>query len=204
MSSPPWMMTRTSCRKAMQGGGTVLPPCTEEWQDIPGYEGKYQASSLGRIKSLKRMVRGRTPGGTPFLRSVPERILKPGAYCKAGHLSVVLGHGENGRPVHQLVALTFLGACPQGMEVLHINGDPTDNRVENLRYGTRTQNILDVYRQGGVWRKLSTTDVHSIRQMLDKGIRGSDVARAFNVSNSTISSIKRGSTFSWLPRNTTY
>ena len=182
----------------------MLPPCAEEWRDIPGYEGKYQASSLGRIKSLKRMVRGRTHGGTPFLRSVPERVLKPGVYCKAGHLSVVLGHGENGRPVHQLIALTFLGDCPQGMEVLHLNGNPTDNRVENLRYGTRTQNILDVYHQGGVWRKLSITDVQSIRRMLDEGIRGSDVARAFNVSDSTISSIKRGRTFSWLPRNNTY
>ena len=187
-----------------RGGGVTLPPFAEEWRDIPGYEGKYQASSLGRIKSLRRMVRGRTRVGTPFLRSVPEHILKPGVYCRAGHLSVVLGHGENGRPVHQLVALTFLGACPKGMEVLHINGDPTDNRIENLRYGTRTQNILDVYRQGGVWRKLSTTNVQYIRRMLDGGIRGRDIARAFGVSESTISSIKRGKTFAWLPENITY
>ena len=204
MNSPLWMMTRSSCCKAMQGGSTVLPPCAEEWRNIPGYEGKYQASSLGRIKSLRRMVRGRTPSGTPFLRSVPERILKPGVYCKAGHLSVVLGHGEKGRPVHQLVALTFLGKYPPGMEVLHVNGDPTDNRAENLRYGTRTQNILDMYYQGGIWRKLSTTDVQSIRRMLDEGIKGRDIAKKFSVSENTISSIKRGKTFSWLPKNTMY
>ena len=193
-----------SCPNRHRGGGHALPPFAEEWRDIPGYEGKYQASSLGRIKGLRRMVRGRTREGTTFLRNVPEHILKPGVYCKAGHLSVVLGHGENGRPVHQLVALTFLGDCPKGMEVLHINGDPTDNRVENLRYGTRTQNILDVYHQGGVWRKLSTTDVQSIRRMLDEGIRGRNIARAFGVSESTISSIKRGKTFAWLPENITY
>jgi hypothetical protein len=58
--------------------------------------------------------------------------------------------------------LTFVGAPPDGMEVLHNNGDPTDNRLENLRYGTRTENILDVYRQGKVWRKLSVDDVQAI------------------------------------------
>ncbi len=84
------------------------------------------------------------------------------------------------------------------MEVLHINGNPKDNRLENLRYGTRTENILDVYKQGGVWRKLSTDDVYAIRFGLLCGMKGIDLARTFGVSPSVISSIKVGRTFSWL------
>ncbi|OPX85419.1 MAG: NUMOD4 motif protein [Pelotomaculum sp. PtaB.Bin104] len=172
---------------------------SEIWKDIPGYEGRYQASSLGRVKSLERKVRSVNHyTGREFLRTVPERILRPGQYSKSGHLSVVLEHGGNGQPVHQLVIKTFKGNPPVEMEVLHINGDPTDNRIENLRYGTRTENILDVYRQGGRWRKLSIEDVESIRFSLYCGMRGVDLANEFGVSQTTISNIKYGRIYWWI------
>ncbi len=172
---------------------------TEIWKDIPGYEGRYKVSSLGRIKSLERKVRGVNHySGRDFLRTVPERILRPGQYCKSGHLSVVLEHGGNGQPVHQLVMKAFIGNPPDGMEVLHINGDPTDNRLKNLRYGTRTENILDTYRQRGRWRKLSVEDVEAIRFSLYCGIRGVDLANEFGVSQTTISNIKYGRIYWWL------
>ena len=100
----------------------------EIWRNIPGYEGLYQASSLGNIKSLYRFVKC-VHGGR---RSVPERILKPGRFCKAGHVSVTLGKGTNGKPVHQLIALTFIGPRPKGADTRHLNGDPTNNRLDNL------------------------------------------------------------------------
>lgn len=170
----------------------------EIWKDIPGYEGRYQASSMGRIRSMDRII---TCGGDKHRshqRSVKGRILRPGRFCKSGHLSVVLGHGENGSPVHQLIALTFIGVCPDGMEVLHCNGNPTDNRLENLRYGTRTENILDVFYQGGRWRKLSIDDVEEIKFALYCGFRGCELARQFGVTQSVISAIKHGRTFSWI------
>lgn len=171
----------------------------EIWKDIPGYEGEYQASNLGRIKSLCRKVQG-INGYTkkPFLRTVPERILKPGRYCNSKHVSVVLRRNGIGKPVHQLIMKTFVGEPPEEMEVLHINGNPTDNRLENLRYGTRTENILDVYYQGGRWRKLSVDDVERIRFALFCGIKGCKLANEYGVSESTISSIKNGRTFKWL------
>ena len=126
---------------------------TEIWKDIPGYEGRYQASNLGRIKSLERKVRSvNRYTRNDFFRTVPERILRPGQQRKTGHLSVVLGRGTCSKPVHQLVARAFLGTVPENNEVLHNNGNPTDNRVENLRYGTRRENIMDVYFQGGRWK----------------------------------------------------
>ena len=171
----------------------------EIWKDIPGYEGEYQASTMGRIKSLERKVRGKNPyTGKEFLRTVPERILRPGSYCKSGHLSVILRKGTSGQPVHQLVMRTFVGAPPPGMEVLHKNGNPQDNRLDNLRYGTRTQNILDVYRQGGKWRKLTVDDVESIRFGIYCGITGAELSRMFHVSQSVISAIKHGRLYWWL------
>lgn len=171
----------------------------EVWKDIPGYEGEYQASTMGRIKSLKRMVVGRNwYTGKQFYRTVPERILKPGRYCKCGHVSVILRKRANGKPVHQLVMKTFVGEPIEDMEVLHINGIPTDNRLSNLRYGTRTDNILDVYRQGKRWRKLSLDDVEAVRFGLCCGIKGSELASMFEVSSQQISKIKCGRSYAWL------
>lgn len=172
---------------------------TEVWRDILGYEGEYQVSSEGRVKSLKRKVMSRNwYTRQPFLRTVPERILKPGRYCKAGHQSVVLRRGSNGIPVHQLVMKAFVGEPPEGTEVLHINGNPQDNRLSNLRYGTRTDNILDVYRQGKSWRKLSIEDVYDIRFRLICGFTGKEIADKYKVSPTTISRIKVGRLYSWL------
>lgn len=171
----------------------------EIWKDIPGYEGRYQASNMGRIKSLDRYVKGICHfTGKEFERKVKGRILKPGAYCKTGHLSVVLGHGENGKPVHQLVMVTLRGQPPNGMEVLHIDGNPQNNCLDNLRYGTRTDNILDVYQQGGKWRKLSIEDVEQIRFGLCCGIKGVELARMYGVTPTVICNIKKRRIFSWL------
>jgi len=171
----------------------------EEWRDIPGYEGRYQASTLGRIRSVDRKVCGKNPyTGHPFTRTIKGKILRPGMYCKSGHVSVVLGRGTPGKPVHQLVMKTFVGEAPEGMEVLHINGDPIDNRLVNLHYGTRTENILDTYQNGGCWRKLSTDDVEAIRFGLATGLKGIELAAMYGVSASEISAIKKGEHYSWL------
>lgn len=64
----------------------------ELWKDIPGYDGKYQASTMGRIRSIDHKVRGICYfNGKEFYRMVKGRVLKPGQYCKYGHVSVVLG-----------------------------------------------------------------------------------------------------------------
>lgn len=171
----------------------------EIWKDIPGYEGRYQASTEGQIRSLDRYVKGKCHyTGNEFDRKIKGRILRPGQFCKSGHISVVLGHGAVGSPVHQLIMLTFVGKPPEGMEVLHINGNPKDNRLSNLRYGTRTENILDVYKQGGKWRKLSVDEVQSIRFGLYCGIKGNELAAMYGVSPQIISKIKTGGIYSWL------
>src|SRR5690242_2034885 len=99
----------------------------ETWRPIPGYEGSYEASDLGRIRSIERTITDRLGR----LRRVRSRILRP-AVCKRGnrvtHLSVLLGF-RNPQKVHRLIMQTFVGPPPDGSQVCHDNGDSTDNRL---------------------------------------------------------------------------
>lgn len=166
----------------------------EEWRDIPGYEGRYQASNLGRIRSLDRRV----PCAHGATRLTKGRVLRAAGSKYNPHLMVVLGHGRNGSAVHQLVASAFLGPQPKGWDVRHLDGNPLNNHVSNLAYGTRTENILDVLRIGRPWRKLTTADVFDIRARLKLGERGVDLAREYGVKEGCISAIKTGRSFKWL------
>lgn len=118
----------------------------EEWRDIPGWEGYYQASNLGNLKGVTRTIT-RKDGVVMTLKEAP---LKLTLNKKTKHYQVDLTRDgkSNGYRVHQLVALTFLGVRPDGMEVRHINDDPSDNREQNLAYGTRRENMLDRGRNG--------------------------------------------------------
>lgn len=112
----------------------------EIWKDIPGFEGYYQASNLGRIKSLARSW----VGGYGAIRSKPETELKSSPNS-SGYLQVVLS--KNGKPktikVHQLVAMAFLGHQRCGYEIIvdHKNNNHLDNRVENLQLITVRENV---------------------------------------------------------------
>jgi hypothetical protein len=118
-----------------------------EWRDIPGYEGYYQVSDDGQVKALARDVLRREGMGQQRYR---ERIRKL-ASGTGGYLTVTLYRGDGGKTcgVHQLVALAFLGGKPfGGAYVLHGDGDPTNNHVENLRWGTNSENQLDAVMHG--------------------------------------------------------
>lgn len=169
----------------------------EIWKDIPGHPG-YQVSDRGNVRSVDRYKEVYARGKLQR-RLYRGRLLKPAAYCKTGHLSLPLGRGCNGIPVHQLVLSAFEGPCPEGMEVLHKNGVSTDNRFENLRYGSRTENILDTYIDGGSWRKLTTDDVHQIRDLRAFGFRLTEIAEWYSISAATVSSIYLRRSYSWLP-----
>lgn len=124
----------------------------EEWRDIPGHEGTYQASNKGRIRSLDRVqqyTRVDQYSGRNIVveRKHAGRVLRPGR-VHSGHLSVVLGRGKHGSLVHRLVLTTFVGPCPDGLECLHCDGNPANNEVSNLRWGSRSENLLDAVRHG--------------------------------------------------------
>lgn len=115
---------------------------SERWLPVPGYEGYYEVSNQGRFRSLDRWVMSRW--GKPMWRR--GKILSwavsvgakgyPRVYlCRDGEVKEVL--------VHTTVAAAFLGPRPDGLQVLHWDDDKMNCHVENLRYGTFSDNLYD-------------------------------------------------------------
>ncbi len=104
----------------------------EIWKDVPDYEGFYQVSNLGRVRSLERKVLDTTGKFQFFKQKVLKHENEPSGYCRV-RLSK-RGKVKNIR-VHQLVAMAFLGHKPNGHKLVvdHINNNKFDNRVENLQ-----------------------------------------------------------------------
>ena len=110
----------------------------EEWKDILGFEGLYQASNFGRIKSVDRFRKGKNGSLAP----VKERILKPKLTHNGYYL---IGLYKNSIQkfyyVHRLVYEAFNGTIPEGLQVNHINEIKTDNRLSNLNLMTAKENV---------------------------------------------------------------
>lgn len=116
----------------------------ETWKPVVGYEGLYEVSDQGRVRRIPAMIE--TVRGP---RPTPGRILKLGEH-RDGYKKVVLSKSHRTRTwnVHRLVARAFLGPCPDDLVVCHINGNPSDNRPSNLRYGTASENVRDEVKHG--------------------------------------------------------
>ena len=117
----------------------------EEWRPVVGYEGAYEVSSYGRVRSLERVIMRRNG----CQQRVHARILRPTiARHRGNYPTYSLSKGSPRRTAHALVAGAFIGPVPAGHEVLHRDGNPQNNHVSNLGYGTHGQNMLDIVRHG--------------------------------------------------------
>lgn len=105
---------------------------SEEWRPVVGYEGLYEVSDLGRVK---RVAAGQ--GATPGIR---KQSTHPSGYKQ---VSLSKGNRQRTHKAHRLVLEAFVGPRPEGMESCHANDIPGDNRLENLRWGTRRENLLE-------------------------------------------------------------
>ena len=117
----------------------------EEWRAVVGYEGLYEVSSFGRVKSLSRNIKRK--GG--YLSFRKERILKPCSRC--GYMLVVLCNYNERKTVsvHKIVSIAFLSHIPKedGLVVDHINGIRHDNRLINLHLVTIRENNSICFRK---------------------------------------------------------
>lgn len=158
----------------------------EIWKDIDGFEGSYQVSNFGGIKSLSRKVNSKNN----FPRIIKERTLTP-VKKQNKYLSISLGN-HNQKDIHRLVAQAFIPNPDNKKTVNHKNGIKNDNRVENLEWATYTENIRHAFKSSlnvplkGEERynsKLTEDDVFQILQLnLMYGLKQTVVAKEYGVS----------------------
>lgn len=121
----------------------------EVWKDIKGYKGLYQISNTGKVKSLPRELWN---GSGYFIK--PEAVLKPNPQV-SGYLNVHLYKDKVRKPfaIHRLVAKHFIGLPEDKKEVNHIDGDKTNNNVDNLEWLSGKENMRHAI-ENGLWKSM--------------------------------------------------
>lgn len=167
---------------------------TEIWKSIPRYEGRYEVSNLGRVRSLPNKVRGSVLVMKQSERKSDRRLVVN-----------LTSAGADGKwkqrawEVQQLVAAAFIGDKPDDMEVCHNDGNCQNNHLSNLRYDTRLENIHDRIKHDGCNRgetnglaKFTEEQVKDIKRRLNAGEPVGKIAKEYGVYHGAISLIKNG------------
>ena len=115
-----------------------------EWRDIEGYEGRYQVSSDGQVRSMNRTLTAVNRWGTVNERTYPGKVLRP-RVLRNLYLGISLGSKSKCYMVHRLVAIAFIPNLNRKGQVNHLNGNRSDNRVENLEWVTCSENHKHSY-----------------------------------------------------------
>lgn len=168
----------------------------EIWLPVVDYEDLYQVSNLARVMRVG-VACGATAG----------YILNP-CPVSGGYPTVWLSkdNRRRARRVHLLVAIAFLGPCPDGKECRHLDGKPENAKLSNLAWGTKRENEADklihgtrFYGENTNGAVLSNKDVYEIRELLAKGdLYQREIAAIFKISQRTVSQIKSGERWSRL------
>lgn len=169
---------------------------TEVWKPVVGYEGLYEVSDQGRVRSLDRTVTNKD-GRSERHNGKILRSQK----LHNGYRELYLSRNgrRKHRTIHSLVAEAFLGTRPKGHDVMHIDGDRENNALDNLRFGTRSENLRSTYSYGGRQAngKLNLQDVDEIRKRIQSGEPILSIAAHFCVDSAAIYHIRSGKTFGW-------
>lgn len=164
----------------------------EQWRPIVGFEGRYEVSDQGRVRSLDIMTRdGRRVRGKLRVPST-DRI---------GRKAITLKINGNQFPfrVHTLVLTAFVGHRPAGKECAHDNGNASDNRLSNLAWKTHVENNADKVRHGTQWHgetapgaKLSSADIPRVFDLRVCGLSHRKIGAYLDIAESTIRGILNG------------
>lgn len=178
----------------------------EEWKLVPGFEDRYEASNLGRLKRLARTV---SRGNSPFV--IQEKIVGLGISNRGYHyVSTKWPHQEN-KLVHRLVALAWIPNPENKPYINHKDGCKTNNVITNLEWCTPRENMLHSFAMGlnkkvksgpgenSGAHKLTNKDVEQIKLLLAQGFSYEKIGRMFRVREGTIGHIQHGRTWKHIP-----
>ena len=156
----------------------------EVWKDIEGYEGLYQVSNFGNIKSLPRI---RHNGKGTYIQK--EKLLKQ-TFTSTGYKKVELCKDgkRKGFKVHRLVAIAFIPNPDNKPEVNHIDGNKINNNIDNLEWVTSSENTIHAYETGLNPNKKELDEKEIIYMYCELNMTMQEIAKHFNVP---IKSIKR-------------
>ena len=155
---------------------------SENWKDVPGYEGAYEVSDAGRVRSL-----------------LSNRILKPYKTNNGRNIVSLYKDGLRQRfLVYRLVLITFVGHPDEGQVACHNDGDRTNDQLSNLRWDSQSRNCADKEDHGTAQvgerhgrAILKDSDVIEMRRMYANGYRQTEIARKFNYCISNLGRILR-------------
>lgn len=178
----------------------------ENWKPIPDWEGYYEVSDLGRVRSLPRTIICPNNQGQISTRSIQGRILKP-KLTQFGYHTVALCRDAEMRHhfVHRLVCQAFIGPRPsEDHEVAHGDAIRTDNRLKNLRWATKQENGADKVRHGNSLigekhaeaklTEAAAREIIATKGLKRSGARTREMARRFGVSVATIHKVRSDKT----------
>lgn len=172
-------------------------PEFEIWKDIPGFEGFYQASTHGQVRSLPRQHQISIKG-TQAIRSIKGRMLRPNVHKKTGYATVFLSRPglKKSYLIHRLILKTFIGPPEDKQEGCHGNGIRTDNRLENLRWDTKKGNHADMIIHGtrplGSARHNKVLTEAQVLEIYWSDKTGADLSREFGIATAHVSNIRLG------------
>lgn len=173
---------------------------TEEWKDINGYEGRYQVSTFGRIKSIARLKKRKD--GT-FHKA--KAIIKKLRLIKFGYITVFLYKDDKYKHhlVHVLVANAFIKKGDGLLEVNHIKGIKNDNRAIKLEWLTKSDNIKHAYSLGIMSQKgekhaSNKLNNEQVLFIFHSGEPSLKLSKKYGVTQGSINNIRTGTTWSHL------
>ena len=174
---------------------------SEVWKDIDGYEGSYQVSNMGRVRSVDRVVTDKDGRVCRY----KGRVLKPGVNTRGyEYIALYNDTGRSNKTVHRLVLEAFKPRVNMNdLQVNHIDGVKLNNHLTNLEWVTAHDNMLHAYDMGLIkkrsedshYAKLSNADVLEILQRLDNGELQRDIALDYGVGRRCITDINTGATW---------
>ena len=134
---------------------------SSEWRSVVGYEGVYEVSDQGHIRSLDRHIEQVGRSGKLYQRFMRghSMTLTVGSHGYP-HVNLRRAGTSNLSLVHRLVLEAFIGPCPEGMEACHANDIKADNRLANLRWDSSEANKRDMLRNGGHYQANQTHCKH--------------------------------------------